>query len=156
AARTVTRAALPPGIFRVRDFHPECYYLPGGSRMSTVSSGENAADWPEVEAAAPRSASTPHAADASQSEKRAYPAAAAMPTQRGEHGIQYDFNDGCRIALPEGAWHVRLRDLDTGNILYETDIGAGRVHSSKRYYLRCRIEVWKAGQSAEPLFRHDY
>jgi len=73
----------------------------------------------------------------------------------------YDFNDGCRVVLPEGQWHVRLRDLDTGNILYETDIGAGRINSSKRYYLRCRIEVWSKELAAkelpgEPVFRHDY
>lgn len=89
-------------------------------------------------------------------EKRAYPAAAALPTQAGPDGIRYDFNDGCRIVLPEGKWHVRLRDLDTGNVLYQTDIGAGRIHSTKRYYLRCRIEVWMGGQSGEPVFRHDY
>ncbi len=89
-------------------------------------------------------------------EKRAYPAPAPMPTQAGAHGIRFDFNDGCRVVLPEGQWHLRLRDLDTGNILYETDIGSGRIHSSKRYYLRCRIEVWASGQAGEPVFRHDY
>lgn len=89
-------------------------------------------------------------------QKRAYPAAAASPTQTGAHGILYDFNDGCRVVLPDGQWHVRLRDLDTGNILYETDIGAGRINSSKRYYLRCRIEVWAKELTGEPVFRHDY
>ncbi len=90
-------------------------------------------------------------------EKRAYPAAAALPTQEAARGIRFDFNDGCRVMLPEGAWHVRLSDLDTGNILYETDIGAGRINSSKRYYLRCRVEVWATGESkTEPLFKHDY
>jgi len=89
-------------------------------------------------------------------EKRAYPGAAPMPTQNGTHGIRFDFNDGCRVVLPEGQWHLRLRDIDTGNILYETDIGAGRINSSKRYYLRCRIEVWSGELKGEPLFRHDY
>jgi len=79
-----------------------------------------------------------------------------MPTQTGARGIRFDFNDGCRVVLPEGQWHVRLRDLDTGNILYETDIGAGRINSSKRYYLRCRIDVWAGEPTAEPMFRHDY
>jgi autotransporter strand-loop-strand O-heptosyltransferase len=110
-----------------------------------------------VETAQTTSGMTAHSpASASKQEKRAYPAPASLPTQAGPHGIRYDFNDGCRIVLPEGAWHVRLRDLDTGNILYETEIGAGRINSSKRYYLRCRIEVWTPGQSGEPVFRHDY
>ena len=60
------------------------------------------------------------------------------------------------MLLPEGKWHVRLRDLDTGNILYQTNIGAGRINSTKRYYLRCRIEVWAGEPAGEPVFRHDY
>jgi autotransporter strand-loop-strand O-heptosyltransferase len=87
--------------------------------------------------------------------KRAYPAPAVIPTQN-LRDIRFDFNDGCRVALPEGQWHVRLRDLDTGNILYETDIGAGRINTTKRYYLRCRIEVWSGEPTGEPVFRHDY
>jgi autotransporter strand-loop-strand O-heptosyltransferase len=88
--------------------------------------------------------------------KRAYPAPASVPTQSGAQGIRFDFNDGCRVVLPEGQWHVRLRDLDTGNILYETDIRAGHINTTKRYYLRCRIEVWAGGHTGEPIFRHDY
>lgn len=53
----------------------------------------------------------------------------------------------------EEPWRVRLSDLDTGNTLYETTIAAGIVKSSKRYYLRCRIEVW-AGE--ESVLQHDY
>ena len=102
------------------------------------------------------SAARPEATAEPNAQKRAYPAPASLPTQSGEQGIRFDFNDGCRVVLPEGQWHVRLRDLDTGNILYETDIGAGRINSSKRYYLRARIEVWSANLVGEPLFRHDY
>ena len=79
----------------------------------------------------------------------------SIPTQTW-NDIRFDFNDGCRVALPVGRWHVRLRDLDTGNILYETDIGAGRINTTKRYYLRCRIEVWAGEPIGEPVFRHDY
>lgn len=85
--------------------------------------------------------------------KPPYPPPAAMPTQEGPIGIRYDFNDGCRVVLPEGDWRVRLSDLDTGNILYETAIKAGRINSSKRYYLRCRIEVWSGGKA---VLQHDY
>lgn len=88
--------------------------------------------------------------------KRAYPAPASQPTQIGAQGIRFDFNDGCRVLLPEGQWRVRLRDLDTGNILYETDISAGRINTTKRYYLRCRIDVWTGESAGEPVFRHDY
>jgi autotransporter strand-loop-strand O-heptosyltransferase len=94
--------------------------------------------------------------DAASKVKRAYPEPAWPPTQAAAQDIRFDFNDGCRLSLPEGQWHVRLRDLDTGNILYETDIGTGRINSSKRYFLRCRIEVWAVGQVSEPIVRHDY
>jgi autotransporter strand-loop-strand O-heptosyltransferase len=48
---------------------------------------------------------------------------------------------------------VRLTDLDTGNILFETELKAGRVNSSKRYYVRFRLEAW---QKDERLLVHDF
>src|SRR5881275_191199 len=87
--------------------------------------------------------------------KRPYPAPAELPTQEGPEGIRFDFNDGCRIVLPEGKapWRVRLSDLDTGNILYETELQAGRVNSTKRYFVRGRIEVSAGGKQ---IVAHDY
>ena len=69
--------------------------------------------------------------------------------------MRFDFNDGCRVKLPAAdlPWKVRLSDLDTGNILYETTIGAGMVASAKHYYLRIRIEIWLGEELA---FAHDY
>ncbi len=80
---------------------------------------------------------------------------AAIPTQHGPKGVRFDFNDGCRVFLPESdrPWRVRLSDLDTGNVLFETEFKAGRVNSSKHYYVRFRIEAWQAG---ERLLCHDY
>ena len=88
-------------------------------------------------------------------EKPAFPPPAAVPTQQGPLGIQFDFNHGCRVVLPEGQHplRVRLSDLDTGNILFETELKAGFVNSAKRYFVRFRIEVWQQGQS---VFTHDY
>jgi len=69
--------------------------------------------------------------------------------------VQFDFNDGCRVVLPEAAhpWRVRLSDLDTGNILFETELKGGRINSSKRYFIRFRLEIWQNGES---IFVHDY
>jgi autotransporter strand-loop-strand O-heptosyltransferase len=82
-------------------------------------------------------------------------APAEIPTQHGPRGLRFDFNDGCRVLLPESEhpWKVRLSDLDTGNILYETELKAGRINSSKRYFVRFRLEAWQAG---ERLLCHDY
>jgi autotransporter strand-loop-strand O-heptosyltransferase len=82
--------------------------------------------------------------------------AASVPTQTGPQGIRFDFNDGCRVLLPDGKWHVRLLDLDMGNVLYEADTVAGHINTTRRYYCRIRIEVWAAGQTSEPVLRHDY
>jgi autotransporter strand-loop-strand O-heptosyltransferase len=43
--------------------------------------------------------------------------------------------------------------IDTGNILFETEIKAGRVNSTKRYFVRARLEIWANGKS---VFSHDY
>ena len=55
--------------------------------------------------------------------------AADVPTQEGPKGLRYDFNDGCRVAMPQSdhPWRVRLSDLDTGNILFETELKSGRI-----------------------------
>jgi len=87
--------------------------------------------------------------------KRAYPLPAELPTQISPKGLRFDFNDGCRVVLEEGEhpWRVRLSDLDTGNTLFETEIKTGRVNSSKRYYVRFRVEAWQDDQS---VFVHEF
>lgn len=87
--------------------------------------------------------------------KRAYPAPAETPTQQGPHGLRFDFNDGCRVMLPEAEqpWRARISDLDTGNILFETEMKVGRVNSTKRYFIRFKLEIWQNGES---VLAHDY
>ena len=76
--------------------------------------------------------------------KPAYPPPAASPTQTGPQGIRYDFNQGAR---------VRLRDLDTGNILFESENQGAFVASSKKFYVRFRLEVFE-GETL--VFEHDH
>ena len=131
--------------------------LPGVASSGTVSdtgssSAFSAAQPVSEQAAVSESVtSTPASAPV----KRPYPPPAQVPTQQGASGIQFDFNDGCRVILPEAnyPWRVRLSDLDTGNILFETELKAGRVNSTKRYYVRVRLEVWQQGES---VFVHEY
>lgn len=84
----------------------------------------------------------------SEQSNRAYPAPAETPTQLGERGIRFDFNDGARVMCPESAqaWHVRLRDTSTGNILFDTEFKGGRVNSTKRYFIPFRVEVLQNGE----------
>jgi autotransporter strand-loop-strand O-heptosyltransferase len=87
--------------------------------------------------------------------KPAYPAAAAVPTQEGPDGLRFDFNNGCRLALPasEHPWRVRLSDLYTGNVLFEKEMKSGGVVSGKRYFIPFRLEVL---QRDRMVMRHDY
>ncbi|HWF00835.1 MAG TPA: autotransporter strand-loop-strand O-heptosyltransferase [Caulobacteraceae bacterium] len=76
-----------------------------------------------------------------------------MPTQAGPAGLRFDFNEGCRVLLPEGDWRVRFTDLASGNVLFDGRVAAGLVKSPKLYFIRYRIEVWRGD---EPVLAHDY
>lgn len=66
----------------------------------------------------------------------------AEPTQKGPKGIRFDFNDGARIKLPKGDWHVQIEDEDSGNILFACDAQEGWAISSKKYFVPFRLRVW--------------
>lgn len=88
--------------------------------------------------------------------KQHFPPPAELPTQLGPDGLRFDYNFGARVFLPEtrkGPWRIRLADLDTGNILYETTLQSGWVTSAKHYYLRARIEVMSGDRL---VLEHDY
>jgi autotransporter strand-loop-strand O-heptosyltransferase len=109
-----------------------------------------AAETPPVPETAPSSSAKPGA-------KPAYPPAASIPTQTGPNGIKFDFNLGARILLPPRAddvsWRVRINDLDTGNLLFESENKGAYVASSKRFYVRFRIEVYE-GETL--VLEHDH
>ena len=91
----------------------------------------------------------------------AFPPPAGQPTQLGPHGIRFDFNQGARVLLPpreKGQWRVRLRDLDTGNILFQSDVKGAFVASAKRFYVRFGVEVWELDDAgtATSVLSHEY
>ncbi|AKL97488.1 autotransporter strand-loop-strand O-heptosyltransferase [Endomicrobium proavitum] len=78
----------------------------------------------------------------------------AVPTQEGPLGIKFDFNDGCRVLLPKGQWHVQIEDAESGNIIFICDVDEGWVVSTKKYYIPFVIKVWKRGEP-NPVFMHE-
>ncbi|MCI4677155.1 autotransporter strand-loop-strand O-heptosyltransferase [Rhodoblastus acidophilus] len=114
-----------------------------------------------IPAASAQAAARPSSGDASAASDSAsvshFPAPPEIPTQLDACGIRFDFNDGCRAQAPLGAdvWRIRLFDLDTGNILFQTtpEFYGGSVRSAKKYYVRFRIEAWKGEKL---VFAHDY
>lgn len=129
--------------------------LPELTVVLDPTSSTSAADTTSALPTLPLSSGSLSAPEKSSTEKRAYPAPSATPTQHGPNGLRFDFNDGCRVIVSdsEHPWRVRLSDLDTGNILFETELKAGFVNSAKRYFVRFRIEAW---QGDKILFTHDY
>jgi autotransporter strand-loop-strand O-heptosyltransferase len=109
----------------------------------------------KAETAAAAASSPPTQSASAPPVKPDYPPPAEVPTQEGPEGLRFDFNGGCRMLLPEGEhpWKVCLRDLDTGNILFETELKSGRINSTKRYYVRFRVE---AMQQDKTVLNHDY
>ena len=77
----------------------------------------------------------------------------AIPTQKGPKGIRYDFNDGARVLLPKGQWHVQIEDTESGNILFACDTDEGWVVSTKKYHVPFAIRVWERGRP-EPILDH--
>ena len=115
----------------------------------------------ESSAASDTTSASASAAPEDAEKKRPYPPPAEQPTQFGPHGIRFDFNHGARVVLPvrtEGKWRVQLRDLDTGNILFQSENKGAFVSSTKRYYVRIGIEVWEVDDAgtATPALSHAY
>ena len=116
----------------------------GSSELSEAEGGSSKAGWIDVPSATP---SPSRLADQGKPSEAAYPPPADRPTQAGPQGIQFDFNLGARVTLPESStpWLGRLRDLDTGNILFQRELHGGGFMSSKRFYVRFGIEVLREG-----------
>jgi autotransporter strand-loop-strand O-heptosyltransferase len=90
-----------------------------------------------------------------------YPPVAQRPTQEGPAGIRFDFNHGARVSVPpveHGKWRVRLRDIGTGNVLFDTENAGAMVSSSKRYHVVFGIDVWRIlpDGAAEQVLVHEY
>jgi hypothetical protein len=108
-------------------------------------------------ASASPSAAAPPDAD----KKGPYPPPSGSPTQSGPQGIRFDFNQGARVVLPSrmgGKSRVRLRDLDTGNILLQPENHGAFVSSAKPYYVRFSAEVsdLDAAGVATSVLSHEY
>lgn len=118
--------------------------MPPSSANVPPAAAPDAAKAPTQDPATTESAVTSQSALA-QPVKPAYPPPAELPTQEGPDGLRFDFNSGARVFFPasEHPWKICLRDLDTGNILFQTELKEGRVNSTKRYFIRFRLEIWR-------------
>ncbi len=114
------------------------------AQLGLTSEGSPPANGPAPDA--PASSAPVTLSAASPPVKPAYPPPATIPTQGGPSGVRFDFNQGARVLLPERtegqpSWKVRLRDLDSGNILFESENRGATVASAKRFFVRFGLEV---------------
>lgn len=78
-------------------------------------------------------------------------AAGAVAGETGIPGLKIDFNDGVRLEVPKGAWHVRIGAHDSGLIFYDQDVSETVLISIEKYYIPWAIEVSYEGTT---VFAH--
>ena len=93
--------------------------------------------------------------DAASVPARRLPCPAMVPTQAGPMGLRFDFNDGCRVLLPETGrpWRIRLSDLDTGNVLYEIEL---QVRPYQQHQALLRALPARGLAATNECLCHDY
>ena len=57
--------------------------------------------------------------------------AGAVAGETGVEGLRLDFRCGLRLEVPEGDYHVRLTDGETGVVLFEDDVSGALLVSEK-------------------------
>lgn len=78
-------------------------------------------------------------------------AVGAVAGETGIDGLKIDFNNGVRVEVPEGNFHVIIGDHDSGKIYYDRDASEKIIVSLEKYYIRWEIIVLRDG---EPVFSH--
>lgn len=71
--------------------------------------------------------------------------------ETGIPGLRLDFNFGLRLLVPEGEWHVTIRDWETETLFFDEDVSEVLLISLEKYYVRWEIRVQKRGV---PVFSH--
>jgi autotransporter strand-loop-strand O-heptosyltransferase len=67
-------------------------------------------------------------------------------------GLEFDFNWGARIKVPEGNWRVKIFDRDTAVTMHDVQTSNNIVTSTKKYYINFRLEVY---QDDKLVFEHN-
>ncbi len=66
--------------------------------------------------------------------------------ETGIEGLKIDFNNGIRLQVPSGKWHVIIGDFDTGLVFYDKDVSEAVIVSMEKYYIHWQVEVFRNGQ----------
>lgn len=66
----------------------------------------------------------------------------------GISGLKLDFNDGLRLQVPEGNWHVHIHDY-----FYEEDVQKMVLVALEKYFIHWQIDVYLNGRM---VFSHQF
>ena len=130
---------------------------PPAARFSTAMSPAvmSLVGQPESRRPAPPSPSPGSPTAAEPPQKLSFPLPAEEPTQAGPQGLRYDFNHGCRVALPErtGNWRVRLPTSTHPISCMKQRSARVSWRAQSDYFLRIRIEY---AITDGVILAHDY
>lgn len=73
--------------------------------------------------------------------------------ETGIKGIDFDFNLGLRVRVPEGNYRVKFIDRAVHLTVYDVPASGVTATSTKRYFVDWRLEIWEEDKL---LFAHDY
>jgi len=65
--------------------------------------------------------------------------------ETGVDGLRLDFRAGVRLRVPEGAFHVRIGDAETGLWFFDGDVSGKVLVSMEKYAIRWQVEVEQGG-----------
>lgn len=78
-------------------------------------------------------------------------AAGEVKLETDVEGLKIDFNSGARVQLPDGNWHVKISDYDSGLVAFDDDVSDCTLVSAEKYFIRWQVEVLQDGL---PVFEH--
>ena len=55
--------------------------------------------------------------------------------ETGIEGLKLDFNNGLRLQIPDGNWHVTIQDYDSGIVFFDQDVSKIILISIEKYYI---------------------
>ena len=73
--------------------------------------------------------------------------------ETGIDGVLIDFNNGLRLQIPEGNWHVRISDYQSDLVFIDDDLSAVTLISREKFFVHWEIALWLDG---EPTFYHQF
>ena len=57
-------------------------------------------------------------------------------------GVRLDFNNGLRLQIPAGRFHVRISDYDSGMVFFDEDVQEKILISAEKFYIHWQIDIW--------------